>query len=180
MLLNVLPLVLLGALSPTPSAQEAKAGGPPAWILEEEKLPGLAAVGGAMPNTSLDRSQQRSAAVSDARLKFAQRVETQVKERALAFHRAAGEKAQGIDLDYLAKIAGSAAKALVTGKLGRLNPEKMWNNPDDRSLWVLIQVLPPAADKAMAESLATALKDEIAAGHAELAPVLDEVVKAKP
>ncbi len=182
-MMNFVASLLLCALSnPTMVhlVQESKAGGPPSWIVDEEKLPGLAAVGSAMPNIGLDRQQQRMVALSDARLKIEPRVEVQVKDRALAFHRAAGDKARGVDLEYLAKVAGSAAKSLNASKLSRLNPEKIWINPDDRSLWVLIQVLPPSIDKAIRESLTTVLKDEIAAGHTELAPVLDEIVKAKP
>lgn len=169
------PSLLAAALVVTPILAQAPKG-MPEWVFQEDSEKVVSGVGTAaiMGN---DRHQQRMAAVNDGRLKLGAKVAARVQARVEGLQKKAGEAAAALDPAVLERVTTETAKALASARVGKVTPTQMWNNPDDRSLFVYLSLEAPALDKWLDEALEAQLKTELGCGR-PVQPLLD-ALKAK-
>lgn len=149
--------------------------GMPAWVGQEDSATVVGSVGTAAIIGN-DRHAQRQAAVADGRLKLVAKVAVRTHDRLESLKKKAGEAAAAVDATVVERVALEASKALGTSKLGRVSPSQMWNNPDDRSIYVYLTVEAASLDKWVDEAVETQLKRE-AEGGTPVQPLI-EALKA--
>ena len=167
----LLALALLAALSAC--APPAPAPPPPAW-LDHEGLPdGLGAVGAAPAAGSGAPGQQRDAALADARVRLAGKLEARVRdlftrlnlkatEAALAAHR---EPVPGV---LLKRVTDAAVRQVVDRELPLAAVRGSWTDPAEGTCFVFLAVPKDGLSLALRHTAQAVLRQEGPRGDAAL------------
>lgn len=154
------------------------ATGQPAWVDQEEQADGLAAVGIAQPNPMADKAMQRTMALADARTKLAGKLKVRVQSLFTQLDQqvtsATGGQAPGRS-DAMNRVLANVTRQVLDQELVGASTRATWTDPRDGSLYLLLVLTRTTADRAIAGTVKTELRRQIAQGQPQLAPALPRV-----